>query len=169
MFDMVDKYKYLVRRIIRQKTGFANPDLEQEVFIRLWQKRHTYTEQGHEKSWVSVITNNICIDYFKNKFYNQERQHVEIPGNLADEKFNPESAYNTLWRQRIILRAVNNLPKKLRQVIILYEFEGMSLEQIASHLNIPVGTVKSRLFNARRILAQDLAFLCSNQKESNNE
>jgi len=163
MFDMVDKYKYLVRKIIRQKTGGSNPDLEQEVFIRLWQKRHTYTEQGREKSWVSVITNNICIDYFKNKFYIQERRHVEIPNNLTDDRFNPESAYDTVWRQRVILRAVDRLPRKLRQVIILQEFEGMTLEQIAARLQIPIGTVKSRLFTARKILASELDFLRKNR------
>lgn len=169
MFDMVDKYKYLVRKIIRQKTGGSNPDLEQEVFIRLWQKRHLYTEQGRETSWVSVITNNICIDYFKNKFYIQERRNVEIPQNLVDEKFNPENTYDIRWRQRVILRAVDKLPRKLRQVIILQEFEGLSLEQIAVRLQIPIGTVKSRLFNARKILSVDLEFLRPKPQEKNNE
>lgn len=159
MFDMVDKYRYLVQKIIRQKTGALNPDLEQEVFIRLWQKRDTYTEQGREKSWVCVITNNICIDYFKNKFYIQGCKNVEIPQHLSDERFNPEIIFTVAQRQKIILRAVDRLPRKLRQVIILQEFEGMSLEQIASRLNIPVGTVKSRLFNARKILAAQLEFL----------
>ena len=159
MFDMMDKYKFLVRKIIRQKTGAANPDLEQEVFIRLWQKRHMYTEQGREKSWVSVITNNICIDYFKNKFYIQEQCRVPVPQNLTDDRYNPETAYDTVLRQRIILRAVDRLPRKLRQVIVMQEFEGLSLEQIASALQVPIGTVKSRLFTARKILAHDLEFL----------
>ncbi len=159
MFDMVDKYKYLVRKIIRQKTGVSNPDLEQEVFIRLWQKRDTYTEQGREKSWVCIITNNICIDYFKNKFYTQARQNVELSEHLTDDKQNPEDAYSAIYRQKIILRAVDRLPRKLRTVIVMHEFDGLTLEQIAKKLHIPVGTVKSRLFNARKILAVQLDFL----------
>lgn len=159
MFDMVDKYKHLVRKIIRQKTGFANSDLEQEVFIRLWQKRDRYTEQGREKSWVCVITTNICIDYFKNKFYIQEKQNVEIPAHLADDRFNPEMRYSDIQRQKIILNAVNKLPPKLRRVVILHEFDGKSIEQIATHLKIPSGTVKSRLFTAKQLLAQRLHFL----------
>lgn len=159
MFDMVDKYKYLVRKIIRQKTGVSNPDLEQEVFIRLWQKRDTYTDRGHEKSWVCVITNNMCVDYFKHKFYAQARQNVELSEHLADGSQNPEDTYSAIWRQKIILRAVDRLPRKMRMVVVMFEFDGLTLEQIAEKLRIPVGTVKSRLFNARKILAEQLDFL----------
>ncbi len=159
MFDMVNKYQKLVRRIIRKKTGGVNPDLEQQVFIRLWQKRETYREQGKEKSWVCVITNNICTDYFKSKFFIHERNASEIPENLADGMPNPEDMYYVVQRQKIVLRAVNKLPKKLKQVIVLQEFEGYSQDEIAQRLKIPVGTVKSRIFTARQKLADELKFL----------
>ncbi|MBQ7949737.1 MAG: sigma-70 family RNA polymerase sigma factor [Alphaproteobacteria bacterium] len=159
MRDTVDKYKFLVRKIIRQKTGMENSDLEQEVFFRIWQKQHLYSNQGKEVSWICVITNNICIDYFKSKFFNQSKQHVEIPDNLSDNRPTPDVVYSDKQRQRIILRAVNSLPHKLRTTIILYEFEGLSIEEIASKLRIPSGTIKSRLHTARKILAQKLSGL----------
>ncbi len=71
----------------------------------------------------------------------------------------PEKIYSSKERQRIILKAVDKLPKKLKEVIILYEFEDYSYEKIAQKLNIPQGTVKSRINSARNILKQELAFL----------
>lgn len=159
MRNTIDKYKFMVRKIIRQKTGGENPDLEQEVFFRIWQKQHLYSNQGKEVSWICVITNNICIDYFKSKFFNQSKQHVEIPDNLSDNRPTPDVVYSDKQRQRIILRAVNSLPRKLRTTIILYEFEGLTIEEIAKKLNVPSGTIKSRLHTARKILAQKLAGL----------
>lgn len=159
MNNLIIKYKYLIRKIIKQKTGMYNPDLEQDVYIRLWEKQNLYTEQGKEKSWISVITNNICVDYFKNKFYIQEKTTVELPPYLSDEQNNPENQFSDKQRQQIILKAVNSLPHKLKQVIILQEFEDLSIDNIAQKLHIPTGTVKSRLFTAKQILEKKLYFL----------
>ena len=70
-----------------------------------------------------------------------------------------EEQLDAKMRQKIILKAVDELPYKMRRVIELYEFEDMPLEKIAKKLGVPEGTVKSRLFNARKILAQKLSFL----------
>jgi len=67
-----------------------------------------------------------------------------------------EERFDAKERQKIILKAVDTLPKKMRQVIILYEFEEMSYEEIARKTGDPVGTVKSRLFNARKLLGEAL-------------
>ena len=159
MFDLFNKYHTLVRKIVRQKTGEINSDLEQEIFIRLWQKQKDYVECGKEKSWVCVIANNMCTDFFKSKFWRQERQHVEIPEDLIDDTKNPEIMLTDAERQKIILAAVNSLPSKLRAVIVMQEFEGLQIEELANRLRIPAGTVKSRIFYARKILAGQLFFL----------
>ena len=62
-------------------------------------------------------------------------------------------------RQKAILKAVDSLPSKMREVINLYEFEELSYEEIANKLGISLGTVKSRLFSAREILSEKLAYL----------
>ena len=59
----------------------------------------------------------------------------------------------------MILKAVDNLPKKMKEVIILYEFEQKSYEEISQKVGVPIGTVKSRLFCAREILKDDLSEL----------
>lgn len=159
MFDLFDKYQALVRKIVRQKTGCSNSDLEQEIFIRLWQKQNQYIEQGKEKSWVCIIANNMCLDFFKSKAYQQQQKSIELSDVIFDDNKTPEIIFAEKERQKIILAAVNSLPHKLRQVIIMQEYEDMSLDEIANKLNIPLGTVKSRIFNARKILSDRLFFL----------
>ena len=159
MFELFDKYVHLVRHIIRKKTGNSNPDLEQEIFFRLWQKQEQYVEQGKERSWVCIVAINMCRDYFKSKFMVHSSKNVEMPYEVADESQNPEIQFTAMERHKVILAAVNSLPQKMRQVVVLHEFEGMPLEDIAKKLNIPIGTVKSRIFNARKILADRLFFL----------
>ena len=98
------------------------------------------------------------IDYLKSK------QHQAEVRKVGDETLldrvavggRQEEVIDAKRRQKIILKAVDTLPKKLRQVIILYEFEEMSYEEIARKTGDPVGTIKSRLFNARRLLSEVL-------------
>ena len=68
-------------------------------------------------------------------------------------------------RQKVILKAVDSLPRKLRQIVVWYEFEEMSYDEIARKTGLPAGTVKSRLFNARKILSEKLQFLKENRNE----
>ena len=62
-------------------------------------------------------------------------------------------------RQKIILKAVDELPYKMRKVVVLFEFEDFTIAEIAKKLGEPEGTIKSRLFNARKVLAEKLKLL----------
>ncbi|MBR2525436.1 sigma-70 family RNA polymerase sigma factor, partial [bacterium] len=73
-----------------------------------------------------------------------------------DKSDNPESAFIRKERQKRIVKAINSLKPKLREVIMMYEIDGLSYEDIAYTLNCPIGTVKSRLFNAKQELAEKL-------------
>ena len=79
--------------------------------------------------------------------------------NLISTKTTPEKELNQKERQKIILKEINSLPKKLKKTIILLEFEDYSYEAISKKLKIPVGTVKSRINTARKILKERLSFL----------
>jgi RNA polymerase sigma-70 factor (ECF subfamily) len=68
----------------------------------------------------------------------------------------PHQRTERIFRQKMIVNAINNLPAKLKEVIILYDIEEMNQNKIAQKLKCPVGTVKSRLFNARKQLQTDL-------------
>ena len=158
MQNIFSTYQGKIRAIIKKMTGSYNEDIEQEVYIKTWQNFSHYQEQGKLSQWIGTITANVCRDYFKSKQTKQQQiqdHDEEIIENIATN-IDPEILLNTKIRQKIILKAVNSLPKKMREVIILCEYEDFSIKQVAQKLRISEGTVKSRLFNARRILAEVL-------------
>ena len=166
MSNEIASYKAIVRAVIKKITGNYNEDLEQEAYLKIWQNKENYQEQGKKSAWLGMLTANICRDYLKSRFNKNNAQTLqgEIIEKVSvtpkfDEKIDKKK------RQKIILKAVDELPADLRKVIILYEFEEKSYKEIADKLKIAEGTVKSRLFNAHKILAQKLSFL----KEKNND
>lgn len=157
-----------IRAIIRKLTGSDNEDIEQEVYIKTWQNLDKYREEGKFRQWINAITVNLCRDYFRSHGHQQELLQVHDDEVLEDVKStaqNQEEILDAKTRQKIILKAVDALPAKLRKIVILYEFEELSYEQIAKKTGLPQGTVKSRLFNARKILSEILKPLKENTDE----
>ena len=160
MKEIIEQNKALIRSIIKKITGSYNEDIEQDVYIKTWRNIGNYKETGKLKSWIAAITTNMCKDYFKSSSYRQSK--VEIGDDVLENKVvaaNQERVVDAKSRQKIILKAVNSLPAKMKKVIILFEFEDFTISQIAKKLNEPEGTIKSRLYNARKILAEELKFL----------
>lgn len=161
MKKIIEQNKRSVRAVIYKMLGKENPDLEQEAYIKIWQKLPSYQEQGKIKQWICTVTANVCRDYFRSKNFKASELEADIENDAqicAKEK-HPEEVIDAKTRQKIILDAVDRLPKTYRDVIVLFEFEEYSLEKIAARLKIPVGTVKSRLHNGRKILKEKLSFL----------
>lgn len=158
MQNIISTYKGKIRAIIKKITGSYNEDIEQMVYIKTWQNFSSYKEQGKLSQWIGTLTANVCRDYFRSKQTHGEQlqeNDEDILENIADN-INPEILLDTKIRQKIILKAVNSLPPQMRKVIILCEYEDYSIKQAAQKLGIAEGTVKSRLFNARKILAEVL-------------
>ncbi len=158
MQDIISTYKGKIRAIIKKMTGCYNEDIEQTVYIKTWQGFSKYQNQGKLSQWIGVITANACRDYFKGRQYHSELHQdndEETLENIAEE-IDPEILLDKKIRQQIILKAVNSLPKKMKEIIILCEYEDYTIKQAAKKLGISEGTVKSRLFNARKILAEVL-------------
>ena len=148
-----------VKSIIRLITQEQNEDIEQEVYIKAWQKSDSYKEQGKFKGWIGTIAKNFSKDYMKSsskKIQDNSIQDEETINQIKDKSDNPESAFIRKERQKRIVKAINSLKPKLKEVIIMYEIDGLNYEDIAYTLNCPIGTVKSRLFNAKQELAKSL-------------
>ncbi len=161
MEKIVEQNRGFIKSIIKKITGSYNEDLEQEVYIKAWRNLEHYNEQGKLRSWLAMITKSVCLDYFKSSAYHQSQKEVCDEQMLQNKAVicNQEKALDAKARQKIILKAVDELPSKMRKVIYWFEFEEMSIKQIAARLGEPEGTVKSRLHNARKILAKKLNFL----------
>lgn len=161
MKQIIEKNKQYVKAIIRKLTGSSNEDLEQEVYIKAWQNLPKYKEEGKFKQWICMITANTCRDFFRSKEFKYKAKESSDEKDLENvsQSKTPENIINEKQRQKIILKAVDSLSKEHKKVVILFEFEGYTLEEISLKLKVPLGTIKSRLFNARKILKEKLYFL----------
>lgn len=145
-----------VRSIIRLITKETNEDLEQEVFVKVWKNSERYNEQGSFKSWINTIAKNVSKDYLKSvQKRNQDAltSADEILNTIKDKKSTPELRVISNDRQRQITEAIDSLKPKFREVVMLCEIYGYTYEEAAFKLKCPVGTIKSRLYNAKKELA----------------
>ena len=151
-----------VKNIIRLITKEDNEDIEQEVYVRVYQKQELYQEKGKLFGWIGTITKNLSKDYIKSsakKLQQNSSSEENLVNTIKDNADNPEVALLKKERQKRIVKAINSLKPKFKEVIIMYEIDGLSYEYIARTINCPIGTVKSRLYTAKQQLAEILADL----------
>ena len=161
MENFIQENKKYVKAVIKKLTGSENEDLEQEVYIKTWQNMDKYQDQGKFKQWICTITANLCRDWFRSKSYKVSKTEIssELCLQNAAVKSAPEDKIEKKRRSKIVLKAVDELPKIYRDIIILSEFEDYSTADIALKLKIPEGTVKSRRHKAKEILKTTLTTL----------
>ena len=159
---IIEENKHNIKSIIRLITREENEDLEQEVYLKIWKNSDKYKEKGSVKSWISTITKNTSLDYLKSMYYKISQKTTSEDydlTNIKDKKSSPEKKLISLERQKRIISAIDNLKPKFKEVIILCEINGYSYEECAQKLNCPLGTVKSRIFNAKKELSIQLSDL----------
>jgi len=128
-------------------------DAAQEAFIRAWKNIRRYKPKSAFRNWVYRIATNAALDVLR-----RQRESIDIEKvQLISNQPTPEKATVSQERAAFIKTAVLSLPEASRSVIILREFEGLSYREIAESLDIPIGTVMSRLNYARKQLRQSLA------------
>jgi len=157
--ELVKNNQNNVRNIIRLITKETNEDLEQEVFVKVWKNADKYKEQGTFKSWINTIAKNVSKDYLKSAYKKNIETSVsddDILNSIKDKKTTPELKLISNDRQKRITGAINSLKPKFKEVIMLCEIYGYTYEDAAFKLKCPVGTIKSRLYNAKKELAQNL-------------
>ena len=151
-----------IKKIIRSITGEENEDLEQDVCVKIWKNADKYEEKGFVKSWISTIVKNTSLDYLKSSYNKNSRNSTSddfVVNSIQDTKESPESKVVNLERRRRIIKAIDSLKPKFKEVIMLCEIRGYSYEECAKKLKCPLGTVKSRIYNAKKelsIVLQDL-------------
>lgn len=157
--EIIKKNKNNVKNIIKLITKEENEDLEQEVYVKVWKNSHKYSEKGSFKSWINTIAKNVSKDYLKSSYKrNQQKSTSEdtIINSINDTKETPELKVIKNERQTHIINAINSLKPKFKEVIMLCEIQGYSYEKCAQKLKCPIGTVKSRIYNAKKELADKL-------------
>ncbi len=158
--EIIKHNKQNVKNIIRLITKEEeNEDLEQEVYVKVWKNADKYKEQGSFSSWITTVAKNVSKDYLKSAY--RKKQAITTSDEnvlviIQDKKFSPEKKLIQTERQKQIIKAINELRPKFKEVILLCEIEGLSYEECSKKLKCPLGTVKSRLYNAKKELAEKL-------------
>ncbi len=156
---VIEANKQNIKNIIRLITKEDNEDLEQEVYLKIWKNSDKYREKGSIKSWISTIAKNTSLDYLKSSYQKVMKTSTSdeyVMDSIKDKKSTPENNLIHIERQRKIIAAIENLKPKFKEVIMMCEIYGYTYEECANKLNCPIGTVKSRIFNAKKDLAQQL-------------
>lgn len=157
--EIIETNKNNIKNIIRLITKSENEDLEQEVYIKLWKNSDKYKEQGSMKSWIGTIAKNTSKDYLKSAMVKNEQNSTSdefVLTSIKDKKTTPEDRVLVSERQKRIIKAIDSLKPKLRETIMLCEIYGYTYEEAAEKLNCPIGTIKSRIYNAKKELAEKL-------------
>ena len=142
-------------RVALRLTGNAAEadDLVQETMLKAYRAWHQYEKGTNAKGWLLTI--------LRHAFINEYRRHPETVDLDAIEPFSvfeelqdddPQGTFFDRIVDDEVLRAIDELPEQFRETVVLSDVEGLSYEEIARVLEVPVGTVKSRLFRARRML-----------------
>lgn len=166
--EIVARYKNKVHNYICRTIGPGPEaeDLTQETFVRAYVNINSFQSRASLNTWLFRIATNICIDFLrKNKKISTmtislHREDTEteddVDMELADSRYDPQ---NVVLNQELGARldqALRSLPEKLRTVVLLHDIEGLPYEEITQIVDCPLGTVKSRLYNARVTLRKKL-------------
>jgi RNA polymerase sigma-70 factor (ECF subfamily) len=150
--QLYDRYngivKALILRIIHNDT--EADDLLQEVFMEIWNQAKNFSaEKGKPLGWMVTLTRRRAIDALRKKqAYNRAEERLQAEPEqqpLAWVQNTTEMEIRAGDTRALMAKVISSLPAAQQQVIELAFFQGMSQREIASHTNIPLGTVKTRL------------------------
>ena len=131
-------------------------DAAQETFIRAWQNLSSYRPQTPLRNWLYRIAFNAGMDMLRKEKRILPNAIEDL--NLSDGQPGLESLVSQQERTQLVQKAILSLPDASRAVLVLREYEEMSYQEISSTLDIPVGTVMSRLNYARKLLKDKLEY-----------
>lgn len=135
-------------------------DLTQEIFVKLFKALDTYDRRASFDTWLTRVTRNLCIDRYRRRRREEARFIGELDLDalqLDDLVSSPDAALAQRDEVAIVRRALVKLPAAYRDAVALRDIHELSYEEIAQRLQLPEGTVKSRINRGRKDLARHLA------------
>ncbi len=163
-----DTFEELVRRYQRPITGYvyrmlgnydAALDVTQEIFIKVYNSMARYSSEYKFSTWLYKISHNAAIDYMRRHSVHEQSLEVENEDGVyqiqyESKRLSPEQEHERgEWREEIET-VVKRLPTGYRELILLRHTQDLSYDEIAEITNLPLGTVKNRLFRAREMMRE---------------
>jgi RNA polymerase sigma-70 factor, ECF subfamily len=154
--DLVCIHAQGVQNVIYRMCGDVQiaEDAAQETFIQAWIHLSSYRPNTSLRSWLYRIAVNAATDMLRKEKRILPNALEDL--QLKDPQPGPEALFSQEERTALIQKAVLSLPDASRAVLVLREYEGLSYYEIANALEIPIGTVMSRLNYARKLLREKL-------------
>lgn len=158
---LVRRYQARVCSVAFTYTGNEDEalDVAQEVFVRVWKRLDSCREPERFASWLLSIARNACLDHLRRRKVRPPAQ--DIPADemvsLADHSQSTDQHTEDEQRRHVLERAMQELSDINREAILLKDIQELPLEEMATMLDLPVGTVKSRCSRARAELAKVVA------------
>lgn len=158
---LLDRYQRSVYSICLRmvKNETEAEDLAQEAFVKVFTSLGRYDPTYPFSSWIFKITANLCIDHLRKRRLQTVSIDEPVAGKDGDftKDFpapgaNPEGLMLTREKMEALDAAIESLPPHYRIMVLLRHQEGLSYEEIAEALDIPLGTVKARIHRARALL-----------------
>ncbi len=164
--ELVDRYKdrlvNFVYRFLHDMTDAE--DMVQETFLKVYKNKHAYREIAKFSTWIYTIAGNLA----RSELRKRKRRKTYTMSELSfdNNEFTPvdtgkgtEAIVFNSYAGEEIMKAIYNLPEPFQTIIILRDIQELSYEDISTILDIPMGTVKSRVNRARLKLQETLSYL----------
>ena len=152
--ELVCRYYPGVVRVVYRLCGDSGlaEDMAQEAFLRGWMALPSFRPQSSLRNWLYRIAVNATLDVLRRK--TEETIEDEAAQMIPDQADGPETTLIEKERVALLQQGMRCLPDAARSVLVLREYGGLSYQEIASVLDVPVGTVMSRLNYARNRLRE---------------
>lgn len=158
--ELVTRHQAGVVRVVYRMCGdpYLAEEAAQDAFLRAWQHLASYNPEHAFRAWVYRIAVNAALDALRREKPVASLESIEATWQSAGTAgSDPQAAIENRQRAERVQQAVMALPAPSRSVLVLREYGGLSYNEIADTLSIPLGTVMSRLNAARGLLRQELA------------
>ena len=158
---LVLEYEKNVYNIALRMTGNSEDaaDMTQEAFIKAYNSLQAFRGDSKFSVWLYRIVSNVCLDFLRSKNRRptvslsvEDDDGEDTQLDVADESQSPELLLDRKLTRESVRRGLDSLPPDYRQILLLREIQGLSYDEIAQALGLEVGTVKSRIFRARKRL-----------------
>ena len=163
LFKQYEKRVYNLSYRLSGNYDEAN-DISVDAFLRVYQAIRLFRGDANFSTWLYRIVTNVYLDRRKrqkNKQHLSLEEYIELEENsvarqVEDPSPTPPMVMEGVERAELLQGAIGQLPDYQRAMIVLYHKEGLAYEEIAEVMNLPIGTVKSRLNRARLVLREKL-------------
>lgn len=159
---LVKEYEKSVYNLALRMVGNSEDaaDMSQEAFIKAYNSLTSFRGDSKFSVWLYRIVSNVCLDFIRSRKRKQtmslsteddDGDSVEM--DIADDTQSPERLMEKQLTRDAVRRGLASMPPIQREILLLREIQGLSYDEIAEVLNLEAGTVKSRIFRARKKLS----------------